>query len=245
MGTGGWRAVLFDLDGVLAPTAELHRQAWADLFQAVFAQAGLTPPYTEADYFTHLDGRPREDGVAAVLASRGLDLPWGGPDDPPDRDSVHGLGQRKNLAFLAALHGHGVQPYPEAEAVTEALRRAGYGLAVVSSSANARPVLAAVGLADRFPLVVDGLVASRVGLAGKPAPDTFVYAARSLGLEPAQAVVVEDARSGVAAGRAGGFGLVVGVDRGAGRAALLEAGADLVVDDLTELADRLIDGGPA
>jgi HAD superfamily hydrolase (TIGR01509 family) len=217
----------------------LHRRAWADLFQAVFAQAGVSQPYSDRDYFVHLDGRPRQDGVAAVLASRGLDLPWGDPDDPPERDSVHGLGRRKNQAFQAALSRHGVQPYPETVAVTRALSQAGWDMAVVSSSANAGPVLAACGLTETFPLVVDGRLANRLGLAGKPAPDSFLYAARQLGLGPARAVVVEDARSGVAAGRAGGFGLVVGVDRGAGRAALLAAGADLVVNDLTELLDHL------
>jgi len=239
---GGLRGLLFDLDGVLTPTAEVHMRAWSRLFTPYLEQAGVAP-YTEADYFEHVDGKPRYDGVRDLLAARGLDLPQGTPDDSPDAETVCGLGNRKNAAFSAELAENGVSPYPGSVAFLDAAIAAGYAVAVVSSSANATSVLEAAGLRDRFEVVVDGVVAVRDRLAGKPAPDTYLDGARLLGLDPASCAVVEDATSGVAAGAAGPFGLVVGVDRGVGHDALLAAGADVVVDDLAELTASL--GGAA
>jgi beta-phosphoglucomutase family hydrolase len=236
-------AVLFDLDGVLTPTAELHMRAWAELFAPVLT-AHHAAAYTDDDYFRYVDGRPRYDGVQAVLASRGIDLPYGDPADPAGADTVCGLGNRKNAVFSAALERDGMAPYPGSLALVDRLGALGIPAAVVSSSKNAVPVLVAAHLADRFPVVVDGVVAAAEHLPGKPAPDIFLAAAERLGVAPANAVVVEDAVSGVAAGAAGGFALVVGVDRGVGADALTAAGADVVVHDLADLlsADSEKDG---
>ncbi|WP_169164751.1 HAD family hydrolase [Cellulomonas taurus] len=229
-------AVLFDLDGVLTPTAVVHMHAWARLFTPVLDQHGVAP-YSDADYFAFIDGKPRYDGVRSLLTSRGIDLPWGDPTDAPEAETVCGLGNRKNAVFTEVLRTEGVTPYPGSVALVDALIADGRRVAVVSSSRNAVPVLAAAGLTDRFPVVVDGLVAAARHLPGKPAPDTYLDAAAQLGVPAAQAVVVEDAESGVASGRAGDFGLVVGVDRGAGAETLIAHGADLVVDDLAELLE--------
>lgn len=228
-------AALFDLDGVLTPTADVHMRAWSDMFNAFLDARGGEEPYTDADYFAYVDGKPRYDGVRSFLTSRGIELPEGGPDDAPDAETVCGLGNRKNDAFNAVLERDGVEPYPGSLALVDALRAKGVQLAVVSSSQNAPAVLAAAGIADRFPVVVDGRVARDAGLPGKPAPDTFLEAAARLGVTTERSVVLEDAESGVAAGRAGDFGLVVGVDRGAGAETLRERGADVVVTDLAEL----------
>lgn len=228
-------AALFDLDGVITPTADVHMSAWSQMFNDFLAGRGVTERYTEADYFAHVDGRPRYDGVRAVLTSRGIDLPEGDPSDSPDEPTVCGLGNRKNALFTQILARDGVAAYPGSVRLIEHLLGLGLPIAVVSSSKNASDVLAAAGLRQHFPVVVDGVVAARDGLPGKPAPDTFLHAARELGADPTTAVVLEDAVSGVQAGRAGGFGLVVGVDRGAGPDTLVEAGADLVVTDLAEL----------
>lgn len=228
-------AVLFDLDGVVTPTADVHMRAWATMFQRLFAERDVTPPYTDDDYFRHLDGRPRYEGVASLLASRDLDVPWGDPDDPDDADTVCGIGNRKNAVFTTLLEREGIAAYPGTLAVLDRLAAAGTPVAIVSSSKNAVPVLAAANLADRFPVVVDGVVAADLGLPGKPRPDIFLEGARRLHVEPEHAVVVEDAISGVQAGAAGGFGLVVGVDRGVGADELAGAGADVVVPDLADL----------
>jgi beta-phosphoglucomutase family hydrolase len=229
-------AILFDLDGVLTPTADVHRRAWAALFTDYLAAAGAAP-YTERDYFEHIDGKPRVEGVRDLLASRGLALPPGEPTDPPGAPTLAGLGNRKNAVFTRALVDDGVAPFPGALTLVSGLADAGKALAVVSSSNNARTVLDAAGLADLFPVIVDGAVARAEGLRGKPAPDTFLHAAALLGVPPAASAVIEDAVAGVAAGRAGHFGLVVGVDRGSGEATLRQAGADVIVHGLTELAD--------
>ena len=231
----GAAAVLFDLDGVITPTAEVHMRAWARMFEQLFRDRGVQPPYTDQDYFQHLDGRPRYDGVAALLASRGIEVPWGDPSDPDDADTVCGIGNRKNGYFSSLLEAEGIAAYPGSLAVLDRLAALGIPAAVVSSSKNAVPVLAAAHLGDRFPVIVDGVVAHDEGLPGKPRPDIFLAGAARLQVDPANAVVVEDAVSGVAAGAAGGFGLVVGVDRGVGSAALRDAGADLVVGDLADL----------
>ncbi|MFJ3320434.1 HAD family hydrolase [Curtobacterium sp. NPDC086286] len=232
------RALLFDLDGVLTPTADVHMRAWSRLFTPYLAQHGVAP-YTEQDYFAYVDGKPRYDGVRSLLESRGIDLPQGTPDDPPDADTVCGLGNRKNAEFTAELTEHGVEPYPGSLRFLVAAIHAGLSVAVVSSSANAVQVLRTAGILERFPVVVDGLVAREDGLAGKPAPDTYLDAASRFGLTAAECVVVEDATSGVEAGRNGAFGLVIGVDRGAGADALRAHGADVVVGDLDELVDEL------
>ena len=235
---GRLRAVLFDLDGVLTPTAEVHMRAWGRMFSAFLASRGAAP-YADTDYFAHIDGKPRLDGVRALVASRGIALPEGTPEDDPALDTVAGLGNRKNAAFTAELAEHGVVPYPGSVRFLDAAVAAGLEVAVVSSSRNAEPVLRAAGLRDRFGVVVDGAVAAAAGLGGKPAPDTYLHAAGLLGRRAAECAVVEDAHSGVQAGRAGRFGLVVGVDRGAGALELVASGADLVVDDLAELIPGL------
>lgn len=228
-------AALFDLDGVLTPTAEVHMRAWRQMFTKYFAEHDVTPAYADADYFTHIDGKPRYDGVRAALASRGIELPEGGLTDEPGVATVCGLGNAKNALFERTLQDDGVVAFPGTVALLNALAARGVKVAVVSSSQNAHAVLTGAKLADFFTLVVDGKVARQVGLAGKPSPETYEHAAACLGVPAARAVVIEDAVSGVAAGRAGSFGLVVGVDRGAGDQALREAGADVVVRDLTEL----------
>jgi len=233
---GGVDAVLFDLDGVITPTAEVHMHAWAEMFSAYLAQRGAEP-YAETDYFEHIDGRPRYEGVAALLGSRGIDLPHGDPSDGPDTETVCGLGNRKNALFGEVLARDGVTAYAGSVALLDALDERGTAMAIVSSSANAPDVLKAAGLADRFSTVVDGAVAKRLGLPGKPRPDTYQHAADALGVEHDRSVVVEDAVSGVQAGAAGDFAAVVGVDRGAGVDTLVENGADVVVADLAELVD--------
>jgi beta-phosphoglucomutase family hydrolase len=228
-----YAGVLFDLDGVITPTAVIHERAWA----ALFADYG----YTAEDYIASIDGRPRYDGVRTFLASRGIELREGTPDDPPGDDTVCALGNRKNELFNHLLAGEGIEPYPGSQATLELLADEHVPAAVVSSSKNAHNVLRAAGLGDRFDIVVDGVVAAEERLAGKPAPDAFLLGARRLQVDPAASVVVEDAVSGVAAGAAGDFAVVIGVDRGAGRDALLEHGATFVVRDLGELLD---DGDP-
>ena len=236
-------AALFDLDGVLTPTAEVHMHAWSKMFNDYLAarreRTGPDPanlePYTDSDYFAHVDGKPRYDGVRDFLASRGIELPLGETDDHPELETVCGLGNRKNVAFAHVLATSGVRPYAGSVALLDYLVAQGVQVAVVSSSQNADAVLTATGLRERFDVLVDGGLARREGLPGKPAPDTYLYAAAALGVGRDRAVVFEDAVSGVAAGSAGAFGLVVGVDRGVGAQTLLAAGADLVVADLAEL----------
>jgi len=217
-------AVLFDLDGVITPTAEIHERAWAALFEPW----GFTP----ADYLRYVDGKPRYDGVQSFLASKGVELPWGDPSDPPGSDTICALGNRKNEMFNTVLASDGIAPYPGSEAVLDLLDARSTPQAIVSSSKNARAVLDAAGLRDRFPVIVDGLTAVDQGLVGKPDPAMFRHAADLLGVAYDRCVVVEDATSGVAAGAAGGFAFVLGVDRGGNARALADAGADLVVLDL-------------
>lgn len=233
-------AALFDLDGVVTPTAEVHMHAWTAMFTEYLERRSVAdgvdhPPYTELDYFAHVDGKPRYDGVRSFLASRGIHLPEGHPEDPSTAETICGLGNRKNDYFEKVLDAEGVVPYPGSVALIEALHVGGTPMAVVSSSRNAPAVLAAAGLTQYFQVIVHGGVAAELGLPGKPAPDTFSHAAERLGATNQKSVVLEDAISGVAAGRAGDFGLVVGVDRGAGAKSLTDAGADIVVTDLAEL----------
>jgi HAD superfamily hydrolase (TIGR01509 family) len=232
-----YSAALFDLDGVLTPTAEVHMRAWQDLFVDFLTKRGIVDqPYVEKDYFDHIDGKPRYDGVRSMLASRGITLADGDPGDGPDVETVCGLGNRKNAFFAQVLADDGVAPYPGSVRLLDFLAERGTKMAVVSSSRNAPAVLAAAGLAERFDVVVDGELAAREGLPGKPSGATYVYGAERLEEPVGRTVVFEDALSGVAAGRDGRFGLVVGVDRGVGAERLTEAGADLVVTDLAELA---------
>lgn len=231
-----YEAALFDLDGVITPTAEVHMRAWSRMFNDYLAGRGDgQPAYTDEDYFAHVDGKPRYEGVASFLVSRGIELPPGDPSDPPEAETVCGLGNRKNDAFKAVLREEGVTAYPGSRLLLDTLRDRGLPMGVVSSSRNAAAVLDAAGLAAYFGTVVHGGVAEQRGLPGKPAPDTFWAAGEDLGAVPGRTVVLEDAISGVRAGAAGGFGLVVGVDRGAGAGALTDAGADVVVRDLREL----------
>ncbi|HEX6968117.1 MAG TPA: beta-phosphoglucomutase family hydrolase [Micromonosporaceae bacterium] len=236
-------ACLFDLDGVLTQTAQVHSAAWAETFDDFLrARAERTgeefkPFDPVADYHRYVDGRPRADGVRTFLAARGIHLPEGNPDDPPEADTVYGLGGRKNAVLLRRLREDGVLVYPGSAAYLVAVADAGLRRAVVSSSANCEAVVAAAGLAHLLEVRVDGVVARREGLRGKPHPDTYLRAAELLGVAPEQAAVFEDALPGVAAGRAGGFGYVVGVDRVGQAEALLAHGADVVVRDLAELAE--------
>jgi len=228
-------AALFDLDGVITPTADVHMRAWESMFDDFLAGRPEQAPYVADDYFRYVDGKPRFEGVRAFLASRGIDLAEGDPSDDPAAMTVCGLGNRKNQAFERLLATEGVEAYPGSVRLVESLARRRVRLAIVSSSRNAPKVLRAAGITHFFEVIVDGQVAQQEGLRGKPAPDTFLAAARRLAVPPARAVVLEDAVAGVQAGAAGGFGRVVGVDRGAGRATLTEHGADVVVDDLQEL----------
>ena len=238
------RACLFDLDGVLTQTAKIHAAAWKEMFDAFLreraAQTGesFEPFDPVADYDEYVDGKPRYDGVRSFLAARGIALPEGTPDDPPDAATVHGLGNRKNELVLAMIERQGVEVYEGSVRYVRAVRDAGLGRAVVTSSANADEVLAAAGIDDLFDVRIDGVVAAREHLEGKPAPDTFLAAARALEVAPDRAAVFEDALAGVAAGRAGRFGLVVGVDRVGQADELREHGADVVVGDLSDLLEH-------
>jgi beta-phosphoglucomutase family hydrolase len=230
-------AILFDLDGVLTPTATVHEQAWKELFEGYLASRPDVPGYREEDYFDHIDGKPRFDGVRDFLASRGIVLPEGGEDSSSEdsaQATVQGLGNRKNQVFNDIVSA-GVEPFEGSVRFLEAAVARGLKVAVVSSSRNAPAVLKAAGLNGHFEIVVDGVVAAAEGLPGKPNPATYTYAAQLLGLPSEECVVVEDAVSGVQAGYAGNFHSVIGVDRGAGRETLIDAGATRVVNDLQEL----------
>jgi beta-phosphoglucomutase family hydrolase len=226
----GIEACLFDMDGVLTETATLHAAAWKKMFDAYLRRRGEPfRPFDDADYDDYVDGKPRLDGVRSFLASRGI---------TPDADTVAALADRKNEIVLRLIREQGVKAYPGSVRFVQAVRGAGLRTAVVSSSANSREVLEAAGIADLFEARVDGITIKRDHLAGKPAPDSFLAAARELGVAPAAAAVFEDALAGVAAGRAGGFGYVVGVDRAGQAVALRQHGADVVVTDLADLLAR-------
>ena len=229
-------ALLFDMDGVLTDTAVVHARAWKETFDAVLERLGSGPPFDAgADYTAHVDGRSRLDGVRGFLASREIELPEGSHDDPEDALTVQGIGRRKNDLVVALIREGGVKAYPGSVAFVRAARERGLPCAVVSSSANAREALRAAGLEDCFDTWVDGVRIDAEQLPGKPKPDTFLTAAADLGVRPEDAVVLEDALAGVAAGRAGGFGCVVGVDRTGHADELRERGADVVVGDLADL----------
>jgi beta-phosphoglucomutase family hydrolase len=235
------RAGLFDLDGVLTPTAKIHAAAWKETFDAFLRRydgPGFVPFDAVKEYDLYVDGRARADGTRTFLASRGIKLPEGAPGDPPERDTIEGLSARKDHAFQAVVAREGVRPYPGSVRYLEAARDAGLRRAVVSASAHCAEIVRAAGLEDLLEVRVDGLVAKERHLAGKPAPDTFLTAAAMLDVEPSAAAVFEDALAGVAAGRAGGFGYVVGLDRAGQADALRVHGADVVIADLGALMGR-------
>src|SRR5919106_346964 len=237
----GVRACLFDLDGVLTQTAKVHAAAWKQMFDAYLqsraAASGdeFVPFDDAADYDRYVDGKPRQDGVRSFLGSRGIELPAGTPDDPPDRETVAGLGNRKNEIVLSIIHERAVEPYEGSVRYVKAARQAGLRRAVVSSSTNCRDVLRAASIEDLFEARIDGVVAERELLRGKPAPDPFLAGARAVSTPASEAAVFEDALAGVEAGRAGGFACVVGVDRVGQAEPLREHGASIVVSDLSEL----------
>jgi beta-phosphoglucomutase family hydrolase len=236
-------AVLLDLDGVLTDTANLHAAAWKQLFDAYLQQRAaekgepFRPFEVATDYRLYVDGKPRFDGVRDFLTARGIQLPEGTPDDPPQADTVGGLGNRKNRLVNEAIEAVGVEPYAGSVTLLHQLRRQGFKLAVVTSSQNCEAVLTAAKLEAFFEVRVDGHTIRAQQLAGKPAPDTFLMAAKRLGVSPTRAVVVEDAIAGVQAGRQGNFGLVIGVARQGNAEELRHHGAHLVVNDLGELVD--------
>ena len=242
------RACLFDLDGVLTRTAKVHAAAWKKMFDDYLRERAARPtgepgaefvPFDEVtDYETYVDGKPRADGTRSFLLSRGIELPDGNPDDPPGAETVYGLGNRKNELVLKMIREEGVEAYEGSVRYVRAVRDAGIPRAVVSSSANCHDVLVAAGIDDLFDARIDGQVAAREHLRGKPAPDTFLAGARALGVTAGEAAVYEDALAGVEAGRAGAFGFVVGVDRLGQADALRANGADIVVTDLAELLEE-------
>ncbi len=238
--SGEVEAVIFDLDGVITDTASVHSKAWTDLFNEYLskragAEGSSFVPFTEDDYLAYVDGKPRYEGVRSFLESRGIDLPYGTPDDSPDDETVCGLGNRKNGLFRKTLAEVGPQVFTTSVELLNQLRDASISTGCVSSSKNCRFVLESVGLIGHFDDILDGNDAAARGLTGKPAPDTYLDCANRLGVTPDAAAMVEDALSGVASGAAGGFLHVIGVDRGAGVEALLEGGATVVVADLGEL----------
>ncbi|MEU1408350.1 beta-phosphoglucomutase family hydrolase [Streptomyces sp. NPDC005728] len=235
------QACLFDLDGVVTKTAVVHAAAWKETFDAFLRdhEGREARPFDEIDdYDEYVDGRPRADGVRSFLASRGIHLPEGAPDDPPDAATVHGLGNRKNDLLLERIRTGGVEAYEGTLRYLDAVRAQGLRTAIVSSSANCRDVLRAVGAEHYFDVRIDGVVAAERNLPGKPHPDTFLAAARDLGVEAARSAVFEDALAGMDAGRAGGFGYVVGVDRVGQTDALYAHGASIVVKDMAELGGK-------
>ncbi len=239
----GVTACLFDLDGVLTQTAKVHSAAWKQMFDDYLRERAqrrgeaFVPFDPIGEYDQYVDGKPRYDGVRAFLASRGVELPEGDPDDPPAAETIHGLGNRKNEIVLGLIREQGVQPYEGSVRYANAAQAAGLRRAVVSSSTNCREVLAAAGIEDLFEEIVDGVLTEHEQLRGKPAPDTYLAGAKALGVQPACAAVFEDALAGVEAGRAGRFGFVVGVDRVGQADALRAHGADVVVDDLANLLE--------
>ncbi|MCF7548825.1 beta-phosphoglucomutase family hydrolase [Pseudonocardia sp. WMMC193] len=236
----GARACLFDLDGVLTDTASVHATAWKTMFDEYLEKhegPGYRPFDVAKDYGPYVDGKPRLEGTRSFFASRGITLPEGTPDDSPDTETLWGLSTRKNDLVQVVIREKGVDVYAATKPYLEAVRAAGMKTAVVSSSANAEQVLQVAGLTDLIDHRVDGVTARERGLPGKPRPDTFLLAAEELGVDRQVAVVYEDALAGVEAGRAGGFGRVIGVDRLGHADALRDHGADVVVKDLSELLE--------
>jgi beta-phosphoglucomutase family hydrolase len=235
-----FNAVIFDLDGVITKTAVTHTAAWKKMFDEYLhmREEKYNEPFkkfTQADYLNYVDGKPRYNGVASFLESRGIDLPWGSPEDTPERETVCGLGNRKNEAFNEVLKRDGAEVYPSSSQLIFELKKAGIKLGVASSSKNCKAVLEAVNLLHLFEARVDGVVSAELGLKGKPEPDIFTKACELLGVKPDKSIVVEDAVSGVQAGAKGGFGLTLGIAREKNEDELQKNGADYVVTDLEEV----------
>ncbi len=235
-------AVVFDLDGVVTQTSSVHAAAWKALFDSYLRTRAAHEGHDfrafdeKTDYRLYVDGKPRYDGVRDFLAARGIELPWGQPSDPPGLETVCGLGNSKNVFFNAEVKEHGIKTYPSTVALIHRLRKAGMRVGLMSSSKNTAMILAVTGLTDLFEVRVDGVAGEELGLPGKPDPAMYLETARRLGVAPARAAVVEDALAGVEAGRRGGFGLVIGVDRLGQAEELRRHGADVVVKDLSEVA---------
>jgi alpha,alpha-trehalase len=233
-------AVIFDMDGVITSTASVHMAAWKELFDDLLRgetddPAGSYQPFTQEDYRRYVDGKAREDGIRSFLSARGIDVPEGSADDSPGVRTIHGLAALKDSYFQKRLEQDGATAFPGAITLIGRLHEAGIGTAVISASRNAERVLSSAGVLDLFAVRVDGVTAAELGLPGKPDPAVFLEAARRLGVVPDRAVVLEDAQAGVRAASQGGFGMVVGVDRGGAEQGLLEQGADVVVTDLADI----------
>jgi trehalose 6-phosphate phosphatase len=238
-----YRAAVLDMDGVITRSARAHAAAWKRMFDEYLRlraarEGSELEPFSDRDYYLYVDGKPRYDGARSFLESRGIRLPFGKPDDPPGRETVCGLGNLKNRYFLEHIKEHGVESFESTKAFVGDLKAAGKRVAVISSSRNAKEVLEAAGVIDLFHVIVDGVEAARAHLRGKPEPDIFLEAAKRLEVTPKETIVVEDALSGVEAGKAGGFGLVIGIDRSGKNTELGTHGADLVVRDLSEVTSE-------
>ncbi len=244
-----YQAVIFDLDGVVTQTQDLHARAWKEMFDEFLRQHArqekkpFQPFDIHTDYLTYVDGKPRFDGVESFLASRGIELSLGNPEDSPDQDTVYGLGKRKDRLFLERLEREGAQVYGTTVDLIYQIRDLGMRTAIISSSRNCRKILEATHLTTLFDAMVDGIESQKLGLQGKPAPDIFLEAARRIQVSPDRSVVIEDALSGVQAGKRGNFALVIGVDRGGHAQALRKNGADIVVQDLSEVGVESCPGG--
>jgi len=239
-----YEAAILDMDGVITRTARAHAAAWKKMFDDYLRERSgsegedFIPFDDRDDYYRYVDGKPRYEGAQSFLQSRGIDIPFGSPDDPPDRETVCGLGNRKNNYFLAHIREEGVEVYASTVDFVKMIKSREKGVAAISSSRNARAVLDAAGVRELFPVIVDGMDMSEHNISGKPEPDIFLEAARRLGVAPENTIVIEDARSGVEAGRAGGFALVIGIDRSGRNAGLRSSGADIVVSDLSEIRSK-------
>ena len=239
--TKEYDAIVFDLDGVITQTADIHARAWKRMFDDYYAKRGERDGKDygqmdiETDYRIYLDGKPRYDGVQSFLESRDIDLPWGSPEDNPDLETVCGLGNRKNAEYLSVLKEQGVKPFDDAVEIVKKLRETGYKTAIISSSKNCKQVLEAANMLQMFDARIDGQVAAERNIPGKPAPDVFLTAVKDLGLEPSRAIVVEDAPSGVSAGKAGNFKLVIGLARDGKPDVLKTYGADVVLQSLDQI----------
>ncbi len=228
-------AVIFDLDGVVVSTVNIHMAAWKKAFDEFLALVPQNKPFNKQDYLLYVDGKPRFDGVKSFLQSRGIDLPEGKPEDAPGMHTMHALGALKNGYFKKYIKERGIKVYPSTISLIRSLKSYSFKTAIISSSKNCSAILQTANISDIFDVKVDGIDAEKMGIKGKPAPDIFLEAARQLEVKPKRAVVVEDATSGVRAGRSGNFGLIIGVDRGGNHEALFKNGADMVVSDLSEI----------